>query len=823
MGGDFLRNCKAGVFQFVIVKFLLAVLTLFLRIIGCYEEGNYNTNSSYLWITGICGASQSWAFYSLCLFYSCSYNDLVTMRPFMKFFCLKMVIFFCWWQGVAIGLLVKLGQINSAHGHSVQEVADLIQDLLISMEMLVAAIAFFNSFPIMEFANVRQFNWNPLSVTPLASSAVQPAMQSMESMGHSPKKSAFVPSVGSSMGSTAASSTSHDLTITSSGSSNSNSNSNSSNSGNSSSGSSSIDALLTQSDLESEKSRLIIPEISTSIRSQSPVSDCGQSPSVYSSRKIFLPYSFPATKSDSKEQNAANDKNGRAGVGLGKRMTVDSDADSGRATDFTSRLFALRGAGYELLRGVVPSLSFVPSSSFTISINDNKRQRHDSPPPNPLPRAEGEVKEEVGRRGDSRGALTDCRSDPNSPAYINRSISYSHESTTPLLLASQGGRHGDDSGGPSSMGQMGSKVKVPPHILAGLSPLPSPSQHASDSRGLLRGLKGAGAAVTLPSPVARRRAATTYQTGSINSSIINSNINININSNSSSSSSSNPRLANNSPCEAHTSDDSHIDTTAGNSHMHSRLLGSSPTPLRHSPMSMSMSNKEARSPPTPTPTHLTPHRGGGRKSVSPNIMEARKNVNHSNSSICVRDSASALSDSQKVNRSSNSNSSTDAVTVSAQSQPYLRSQSPARGSTGKKDTTSSSTSSSSSAFQSTVLLSPSSSSSSSSSSSGCSRSCPNPSCAAKETHYNAGDHTIYHTPSQSRDGGREYTMRDSAVREERDDLRNERGYFIGSSTSNSASGNESYCLLATPITIIHIDRKRQIEIKRLEREIDRRE
>lgn len=716
----------------------------------------------------------------------------------MKFFCLKMVIFFCWWQGVAIGLLVKLGQINSAHGHSVQEVADLIQDLLISMEMLVAAIAFFNSFPIMEFANVRQFNWNPLSVTPLASSAVQPAMQSMELMGHSPKKLTFVPSVGSLMGSTAVLSTPHDLTITSSGSSNSNSNSSSSNS---SSGSSSSDALLTQSDQESEKSRLIIPEMSTSIRSQSPVSDCGQSPSVYSSRKIFLPYAFPPTKSDSKEQNFANDKNGRAGVGLGKRMTVDSDADSGRATDFTSRLFALRGAGYELLRGVVPSLSFVPSSSFTISTNDNKkRQRHDSPPPNLLPRAEGEVKEEVGRRGDSRGALTDCRSDSNSPAYINRSSSYSHDTTTPLLLTSQGGRHGEDLGGISSMSQMGSKVKAPPHILAGLSPLPSPSQHASDGRGLPRGLKGAGAAVTLPSPVARRRAATTYQTGSINSSIININININSNSNSISSS-SNSRLASNALCEGHTSDDSHIDSTTGNSQIYSRLHGSSPTPLRHSPMSMSMSmsNKEARSPPTPTPTHLTSHRGSGRKSVSPNIMEARKNVNHSSSSMCVRDSASALTDSQKAN--SNSNSSTDAVTVSSQSQPYLRSQSPARGSTGKKDTPSSS---SSSAFQSIVSPSP----PSSSSSSGCSRSCPNPSCAAKETHYNAGDHTIYHTPSQSRDGGREYTMRDSTVREERDDLRHERGYFIGGSTSNSASGNESYCLITTPITIIHIEIKR---------------
>ena len=65
-------------------------------------------------------------------------------------------------------------------------------------------------------------------------------------------------------------------------------------------------------------------------------------------------------------------------------------------------------------------------------------------------------------------------------------------------------------------------------------------------------------------------------------------------------------------------------------------------------------------------------------------------------------------------------------------------------------------------------------------------------------HYNGGgcfdDHTaahnsscIYHT--LSRDGTRDYA-RDPLLREERDDLRNERGHFIGSSSSNNNSGTE---------------------------------
>jgi Organic solute transporter Ostalpha len=698
----------------------------------------------------------------------------------MKFFCLKMVIFFCWWQGVAIGLLVKLGQINSAHGHSVQEVADLIQDLLISMEMLVAAIAFFNSFPIMEFANVRQFNWNPLAIAPptpsSSSSAVQPAVKILESSVHSPKKSLFIPAVGVVIKSTAISSPSHAQNITRSGCNSSNSNNNSNNSGSSSSsssGSSSSDALLAQSNLESEISRHIMPEISTSLRSQSPVSDSGQSPSVYSSRKVFLPYALPATKSDGKEQNTSHDKKGRPAVGQGQRAALDSDTETGRAVDFTTRLSALRGAGYDLLRGVVPSL--IPSSSFAININDSKkRQRHNSPPPNPSPGGEGQEEEEERRRSDSRGALTDNRSDSSPATYSHRGSSYSHEALTPLLIAGQGGRHGEDAGGVSAMGQMTPKglPSITAHGsgsgLGGMSASSSSQhqyqhqhQHAFENRGPTRGLKGAGAD-KLPSPLARRRAATAYQTGSINNSII-------------SSANSNTRQLNNTPCKCNmsdTSDDSHTD-----SHMHTRLQGSSPVPHRHSPPA----NREVRSPSAHAPTH----RGSGRKSVSPDMMEARINVNHSNSSMGAREGA--LTDSQKAKSSSD--------TASAQSQPYLRSHSPARVD-AKKDMDYCAAHLSSSAFQSTTSLS--------SSSSASSRSCPNPPSATNDMHYNGGgcfdDHStahssscIYHT--LSRDGARDYA-RDPLLREERDDLRNERGHFIGSSSSsNNNSGTELFFIM----------------------------
>lgn len=168
MGHEFLRRCKAGVFQYVVIRFCLTILALSLHCLGWYDEGNYSLKSSFVWMTLVNCVSQTWALYSLLMFYHCSQKDLLTMRPFAKFMCIKVVIFFSWWQALAVSILVKYGHINDAHGHSAQQVATLIEDLLICMEMLVAAVAFLHSFPVSEYligANIAFDPFGPLDAS----------------------------------------------------------------------------------------------------------------------------------------------------------------------------------------------------------------------------------------------------------------------------------------------------------------------------------------------------------------------------------------------------------------------------------------------------------------------------------------------------------------------------------------------------------------------------------------------------------------------------------------------------------------------------------
>eukprot|EP00602_Paraphysomonas_sp_CaronLab_P012289 CAMPEP_0185042902 /NCGR_PEP_ID=MMETSP1103-20130426/42613_1 /TAXON_ID=36769 /ORGANISM="Paraphysomonas bandaiensis, Strain Caron Lab Isolate" /LENGTH=425 /DNA_ID=CAMNT_0027583033 /DNA_START=679 /DNA_END=1956 /DNA_ORIENTATION=+ len=151
-----------GVLQCVVIRFALAVISLILHFFGWYEEGDYSITSSYLWMTLANCASQTYALYSLFLFYHVSHGEFKGIRPFEKFLSIKLVIFFSWWQALFIGLLVSFGHINgidsSAYGdaHSPQEVADGVQDLLICMEMLFAAIAFTYSFSVAEFRFVHK-------------------------------------------------------------------------------------------------------------------------------------------------------------------------------------------------------------------------------------------------------------------------------------------------------------------------------------------------------------------------------------------------------------------------------------------------------------------------------------------------------------------------------------------------------------------------------------------------------------------------------------------------------------------------------------------
>jgi hypothetical protein len=94
----FIRRCKQGCLQFVILKPILVVITFILYAKGKYKDGNFSVNQSYLYITIIYTISYSMALYALALFYAACRDLLRPYNPVPKFIMIKSVVFLTYWQ-----------------------------------------------------------------------------------------------------------------------------------------------------------------------------------------------------------------------------------------------------------------------------------------------------------------------------------------------------------------------------------------------------------------------------------------------------------------------------------------------------------------------------------------------------------------------------------------------------------------------------------------------------------------------------------------------------------------------------------------------------
>jgi hypothetical protein len=150
----FFINCKFGVLQYVLLKFLCAVLVLILEYYDLYKEGDFSPRGGYLYICIITNTSQCWALYCLIFFYYATKTELAAIRPVGKFLSVKALVFFTWWQSVFISVLYQLDMIPHYHseGWTPEDVAKAIQDYLICIEMFLAAVVHTIVFPHTEYS-----------------------------------------------------------------------------------------------------------------------------------------------------------------------------------------------------------------------------------------------------------------------------------------------------------------------------------------------------------------------------------------------------------------------------------------------------------------------------------------------------------------------------------------------------------------------------------------------------------------------------------------------------------------------------------------------
>jgi hypothetical protein len=131
---------------------LLTIIPLLLKHAGVcdiaatpvYVNGAINWAAPNLYVLFTTNLSVGVAFYGLLSFYHGTEKDLEWCDPWPKFLCIKGVVFCTFWQSLTIQMLSAAGRVDE---HSAAQV----QNLLICIEMFIAAIAHFYIFPYEEW------------------------------------------------------------------------------------------------------------------------------------------------------------------------------------------------------------------------------------------------------------------------------------------------------------------------------------------------------------------------------------------------------------------------------------------------------------------------------------------------------------------------------------------------------------------------------------------------------------------------------------------------------------------------------------------------
>eukprot|EP00493_Phyllostaurus_siculus_P003521 UN03536 len=102
---QFLRNCKRFCIQFVIVKPVMAVLSITLLLASEYENPGYQA-----FMLTVYNLSYTFALYALLLFYLATSDMIKSFSPVRKFLTVKAVVFATYYQKFDVYVLSRVQQ-----------------------------------------------------------------------------------------------------------------------------------------------------------------------------------------------------------------------------------------------------------------------------------------------------------------------------------------------------------------------------------------------------------------------------------------------------------------------------------------------------------------------------------------------------------------------------------------------------------------------------------------------------------------------------------------------------------------------------------------
>lgn len=90
-----------GVFQYCFIRVLFTIVSVITQATDRYCESSLNPEFAHIWVMAFESASVTVAMFCLIQFYLQLKDTLREYKPFLKVLCIKLVIFFSFWQSVS--------------------------------------------------------------------------------------------------------------------------------------------------------------------------------------------------------------------------------------------------------------------------------------------------------------------------------------------------------------------------------------------------------------------------------------------------------------------------------------------------------------------------------------------------------------------------------------------------------------------------------------------------------------------------------------------------------------------------------------------------
>lgn len=162
----FMFTIKWAVMQYVLIRPAVSIAGIITNALGLYcESGGYSPHFAYAYLEAVDFISITIALYGLFVFYTLTRQELKGRRPLAKFMAIKLIVFATFYQGFVFSILSKTGTIKGTTYWTVDNVANGLSALCLTVEMVFFAGFMIWSYPVSEYKPRGQGTtsiWRPL-------------------------------------------------------------------------------------------------------------------------------------------------------------------------------------------------------------------------------------------------------------------------------------------------------------------------------------------------------------------------------------------------------------------------------------------------------------------------------------------------------------------------------------------------------------------------------------------------------------------------------------------------------------------------------------